>query len=88
MQNYVWEDLNADEVNALETDENLYLTLTIETRAGNVTEFKFYPYSTRRAYYTVNGEGEFYVLRDRVTKIITDAAKVVSGELVDPDANS
>ena len=88
LQNYVSEDLDAESVLALENKDNLYLTLKIETRAGKVTEFKFYPYSTRRAYYTVNGEGEFYVLRDMVTKVISDAEKVMSGETVDPDAHS
>ncbi len=88
LQNYVSEDLTGEQVAALENEDNLYLTLKIETRAGKVTEFKFYPYSTRRAYYTVNGEGEFYVLRDMVTKVITDAEKIMSGETVDPDAHS
>lgn len=88
MQNYVYEDLDREAADALVATDDPYLTLTIETRAGQVTEFKFYPYSTRRAYYTVNGEGEFYVLRDMVTKVITDAEKLMAGEMIDPEAHS
>ena len=88
MQNYVYEDLDAEAIDALVAGDNLYLTLTIETRAGQTTVYKFYPYETRRAYYTVNGEGEFYVLRDMVTKVISDAEKVMMGEAIDPEAHS
>jgi hypothetical protein len=63
--------------------ENLILTLRFVTDAGKSYEFKFYAYSTRRCYYTVNGEGEFYVLRDMVEKAVSDTRKVLSGEMVD-----
>ena len=86
MQNYVSEDLDAEAVETLVAENEPYLVLTVETRAGQVTEFKFYPYNSRRVYYTVNGEGEFYVLRDQTNKLISDAKKVMSGEAVDPDA--
>ncbi len=88
MQDYVYEDLDREAADALVLESEPYLALTIETRAGQVTEYKFYPYSTRRAYYTVNGEGEFYVLRDKVTKVITDAEKLMAGEMIDPEAHS
>ena len=88
MQDYVYEDLDTEAIETLVAGDNLYLTLTIETRAGQTTVYKFYPYSTRRAYYTVNGEGEFYVLRDKVTKVITDAEKLMAGEVIDPEAHS
>ena len=50
---------------------------------GLVFEYKFYPYSTRRCYFTINGEGEFYVLRDSVEKAISDTVKMLNGEIVD-----
>ncbi len=86
MQNYVSEDLDQTALDKLVTENKPYLTLTVETRAGQVTEFKFYPYNSRRVYYTVNGEGEFYVLRDQTNKLISDAKKVMAGDTVDPDA--
>lgn len=64
------------------TDE-LLLTLRYTTDAGKVWEFKFYPYSTRRCFYTVNGNGEFYVLRDILDKAISDSRRVVEGLTVD-----
>ncbi len=77
-----------DSVAALDMDKDLYMTLTIETRAGKVHTYKFYPYSTRRAFYTVDGEGEFYVLRDMATKVITDAEKVMTDTPIDSEAHN
>lgn len=61
-------------------------TFTIVTDAGVKSEYKFYPYSTRRCFYTVNGKGEFYTLRDQVDKIINDAERIMNGEPVNSDA--
>jgi len=62
---------------------DLLCTLRFETDDGLVFEYKFYPYSTRRCYFTINGEGEFYVLRDSVEKAISDTVKMLNGEIVD-----
>ncbi len=86
MEDYV--GLTEDEIKALNDKEDLYMTLTIKTRAGKQRVYKFYPYTTRRAYYTVNGEGEFYVLRDMATKVITDAEKVMTNTTIDSEAHS
>jgi len=86
MQDYV--GMTEEEIKALDDKKDLYMTLTIETRAGQKTVYKFYPYSTRRAYYTVNGKGEFYVLRDMATKVITDAEKVMTNTEIDSEAHS
>ena len=37
---------------------------------------------------TVDGKGEFYILRDMATKIITDAEKVMTNEVIDSEAHS
>lgn len=87
LQGYATDDITEEEITDLKAGE-AYLTLTIETRAGKKTEYKFYPYSTRRAYYTVNGEGQFYVLRDMATKIISDCEKVMTNTDVDSEAHS
>ncbi len=55
-------------------------TLKIITRDGEKIEFAFYPYATRRCLYTLNGKGEFYVLKDAVDKIVSDAKKLITGE--------
>ncbi|MGN1127718.1 MAG: DUF4340 domain-containing protein [Candidatus Flemingiibacterium sp.] len=75
-------------VEALDMKKDLYMTLTIETRAGVTHTYKFYPYSTRRAYYTIDGKGEFYVLRDMATKVITDAEKVMTNTPIDSEAHN
>ncbi len=60
------------------TDEWL-MTFKITTRTGKEYEYSFYAYSTRRCYFTINGEGEFYVLRDRVEQILEDTKTLMSG---------
>jgi len=62
------------------------VTLSITDRNGAVTEYKFYFVSTRRAFYTVNGVGNFYVIRDWVTKLISDTKKAAADIIVDSDA--
>jgi len=67
-----------------------YATLTIKKldeldkngnveKEGETTVYKFYRYSSERCYYTVNGEGEFYILRRQVDKLMIDAARGVNG---------
>ncbi len=77
LQGYASGDLDDAQITELAKGEPS-LTLIIETRGDIVYEYKFYPYSTRRAYYTVNGSGEFYVLRDEAAKVISDAEKVMT----------
>lgn len=59
------------------------LALTITLRNGEEKVYRFYPYSSRRCLYTVNGEGEFYILRDSVRKIISDTYLVMNNIEVD-----
>ncbi len=63
--------------------EDLLLTLKIQMDDGTEYEYKFYEYSTRRCYYTINGKGEFYVLRDAVEKLVSDYSRLMAGEDVD-----
>jgi hypothetical protein len=62
--------------------------LIINMRNGDVYDYKFYfvPANTRRSFFTVNGVGQFHVMRDRVLKLINDTALVLAGEPVDADA--
>ncbi len=64
-------------------DGTLIGSFTVTTNGGNVTEYEFYRYTTRRALVTVNGEGSFYVLVDAVQKLFSDAEKAANGIEVD-----
>lgn len=57
-------------------------TLKIITKDGIKKEFAFYPYATRRCLLTLDGKGEFYVLKDAVDKMVSDAKKLTTGETV------
>ncbi len=66
--------------------ENLYATVTVTNDAGEVTVYRFYPYSTRRCFVTINDSGEFYVMLEQVERLIADAGRLMRGETVDADA--
>ncbi len=85
LQDYA--ELTEDKIASLEA-AGAYMTMTVKMKDGTSKVYRFYPYETRRAYYTTNGVGNFYVIRDRMVKIIDDAAKVVAGETVVPEANN
>ena len=60
-------------------DSEAQLVLKMTTEDGNI-EFRFYQYSERRSYMTINGDGQFFILSDRVEKIWGDALKIINGE--------
>ncbi len=81
--------LTDEEKTALMSDpEKLLLTFTYTDLTGAVTEYKFYQYSTRRAFVTVNGYGEFYTYADLVTKAASDVEKVLKGIDIDSYAKN
>lgn len=47
-------------------------------------EYTFYAYSERRSLLEVGGSAEFYVTRSFVDKIVTDAGRVMTGEVITP----
>ncbi len=57
--------------------------ITVYTNDNKEIRMAFYPYATRRCFFTLNGKGEFYVLKDAVDKVVRDAKKVLAGESVD-----
>jgi hypothetical protein len=57
--------------------------LTVTTKKGISTVYEFYPYSTGHSYYTIDGVGEFYILRDEMDKLITNTERLLKGEPVD-----
>lgn len=70
-----------DYADSTSTDE-WTMTFTVKTRQGLEFEYSFYNYSTRRCYFTINGRGEFYVLRDRVEKILSDVEVLKNGGVI------
>ena len=64
------------------TDDHA-MTLTVKTRVGNEYKYEFYNYSSRRCFFTINGVGEFYVLRDQVEMILADTQRIINGEEID-----
>ncbi len=77
--------MTEDEMAKLATDANCQLTLTIVTDSTTL-EYKLYPYTERRSYLTINGEGQFYMLRSMADKIIADADRITRDEPVNSDA--
>ena len=72
--------LTDEEKAALVADPSkLMLTFSYTTTAGEVSEYKFYQYSTRRAFVTLNGNGEFYTYVDMIEKVKNDTEKVLVG---------
>ena len=43
--------------------------------------YRMYNYSSTRTYVTSNGEGKFYIDRDRTNKFMVDAVKVMNGDM-------
>jgi hypothetical protein len=73
-----------------ETQKNWIMTLEYTVDDGvnpvETKELKFYRYTSRKAFMTLNGQGAFYMLTDRVEKFWDDSIRVMNGEEVDPTA--
>ena len=77
-------ELTPEEEEALiKDDSKLIMSMTVTDTEGVVKEMKFYKLTSRKAYITVNGEGGFYVMTDRVEKIVSDAQKFFSNTPID-----
>lgn len=82
-------DISAEEKEALVANkENSVFSFSAKTFSGKELKYEFYPYSTRRCLMTVNGVGEFYVLIDRLEKMISDTEKLFSGVEIDSYAKN
>ena len=69
-------------------DAEPFCELIINMRKGDTHEYKFYfvPTATRRSFFTHNGGGQFYVMRDMVLKLMNDAVLALNDEPIDSDA--
>ena len=59
-----------------------YASMTIKMLNGEETVYRFYRYS-ERCYYTINGNGEFYLVLRDVNKLLIDAVRAAYGLTVD-----
>ena len=71
-----------------ENERALLLQMEVTFRDGSVRTYKFYSYSERRCFMTVNDKGEFYVLRSMMRKLVSDADKLLSYQTVNPNADN
>lgn len=63
-------------------DSNANLIFSYTTLDGEISTYKFFPYSTRHSAVTIDGVGEFYVISDLAQKIINDTERLLNGESV------
>lgn len=69
-------------------DSEADLVMTVRSESGRELVYKFYRYTERKSYMTINDQGVFYILHDRVQKLITDAEKAVKGEPIEATAKN
>ena len=58
------------------------LKLDIVLRDGRVYNYVFYGMTARKAYYSLNGSGEFYINRDYVKQMMTACTDLLEGKTV------
>jgi hypothetical protein len=69
-------------------DKEPLIQLIVKNRDGFVRDFEFYfvEGQTRRSFYRLNGSGNFYVLRDKVLKLLNDTELVLQNLPIAKDA--
>lgn len=67
-------------------DSSCQAKITVHTKTGETLVYRTYQYSERRSYITVNGEGDFFILRSFVDKLIDTAHLVFDNVYVDADS--
>lgn len=60
------------------------LSYVVEGEMGKL-EYKFYRIATRRCYFTINGQGEFYINYDLVKRLIDQTYMIENGEILTDD---
>jgi len=79
---------------ALDSETDVYaqkepmLQMIITMNDGFIRDYKFYfvEENTRRCFYTINGSGDFYVLRDKVLKLMKDTDLILQNLPIDREA--
>lgn len=84
IDSYPLTDWTEEEKAALLSDENCLMTLTFTSSEGEEFVYRFYKLSAaRKVFLTVNGNGEFYVQRQRVDKFASDCQKFFQLQPID-----
>ncbi|MBR2431405.1 MAG: hypothetical protein IKB23_00630, partial [Clostridia bacterium] len=85
MQKGGFVSLSKEEIATLVADEgNITAKLTVKLKEGKEFVYRFYSLG-QQTYYTVNGEGQFYLETKYVTKTVNDAIRVTRDEIVNVD---
>ncbi len=58
------------------------LTMKITLRDGKTFNYEFFGMTARKAYYTMNGSGEFYINRDYVKQLMYACTGILNGETI------
>ena len=74
--------INLEDYADAPAEPNEILSYRIESRDGREFRYNFYDLSTRKVYFTVNGEGQFYANRDIVERVATNLDKLIHGEKI------
>ncbi len=78
-------NLTDDEVKALIADESKITTkFTVKLEDGRELVYRFYSLGVQ-SFYTINGEGQFYLPTTQVSKVVADAIRVTRDEIIYTD---
>lgn len=83
-----YEMTDEEEAALLADDSKLLLTMTVTDTDGETKVYKFHKLTSRKAYISINGSGGFYVMTNRVEKIISDVQKFFNGQEINPTAKN
>ena len=83
MDSYPLDELTEAERLALLADDNRLMTMTLKTTTGETFVYEFYFITSRKAFMTLNGGGEFYVSPIRLEKFVSDCHRFFYLEPID-----
>ena len=79
---YPLTDWSEERKAALLSDENCIMTLTYTSTEGEVFVYRFYGLTSRKAFMTLNGNGEFCVNPQRLEKFVNDCQRFFNHEAI------
>lgn len=85
---YPLTDWSADDKAALLSDENCFMTLTFTSTDGEEYVYRFYELTSRKAFLTLNGNGEFCVNPQRLDKFVSDCQRFFALQPIDDTAKT
>ena len=85
---YPLTDWSDEKKAALLSDENCIMTLTFTTTEGEEYVYRFYGLTSRKAFMTLNGNGEFCVNPQRLEKFVSDCQRFFNLEPINESAKT